>query len=673
MGRFDTIKTTIDANIKENGSQEITGQKMNSVLTEMVNATDAELTELESDVNIFSGIYSQYGNLGDLSKTENGVAFSALYGAIKSIKLYGFEKGKKYAPFVIWREYNNNISFRIKEYDGGSWNYAINWQGAIADFNPSNNDLVSLTIFENDKVVEVTLDLRDIPSGFAGTLFSENPILVFSEDVFAEISYQYNEELHPKVIARGDFSDFKHKGFVRATTGILEDGGYYTTGFIRVFHGQIIRLYASASYSVAKIAAYQSDNEESYLINSSVRGSEVTGVIEWIVPIGVNYIRFSTSTPFVDSFYCIYNNSTSTIDAIIGKGFDEKQLNIIGGFLDKSDGKFSTHADFNSSDYIEVIPGTQYKCLFNASNNAAITFYDIDKSYINEFWQSNGKNEEEFVVPQGAVYMRLCNRQAQLASPHWVRVESYKSLLDISNFISNTNFDKKEPLKLFPMAKLPCLSFNFDDAPIADEQIVSLFEKYHLTCGFAIITDSSFKPEIYKGFQDKGFCILNHSVNGTIFTTGNYTYDSALNAIMAAKNDIENNGMICNGWVSPSSTMAADFLPILKMAHCYAFTSATTSATSNGREQDRCQLHRYSIESNNLEAIKSYIDSCIANDQIITLYGHAANMKDSANAQDIVFNLAHIESIIQYVIEKRNQGKLFIGNTDECVKYFFDL
>ena len=49
MGRFDTIKTTIDANIKENGSQEITGQKMNAILTEMVNATDAELTELESD------------------------------------------------------------------------------------------------------------------------------------------------------------------------------------------------------------------------------------------------------------------------------------------------------------------------------------------------------------------------------------------------------------------------------------------------------------------------------------------------------------------------------------------------------------------------------------------------------------------------------------------------
>lgn len=53
MGRFDTIKTTIDANIKENGSQEITGQKMNSILTEIVNATDAELTELESELGFY--------------------------------------------------------------------------------------------------------------------------------------------------------------------------------------------------------------------------------------------------------------------------------------------------------------------------------------------------------------------------------------------------------------------------------------------------------------------------------------------------------------------------------------------------------------------------------------------------------------------------------------------
>lgn len=50
MGRFDAIKTSINANIKENGKQEITGQKINSVLIEMVDATDKQFTGLELKV-----------------------------------------------------------------------------------------------------------------------------------------------------------------------------------------------------------------------------------------------------------------------------------------------------------------------------------------------------------------------------------------------------------------------------------------------------------------------------------------------------------------------------------------------------------------------------------------------------------------------------------------------
>ena len=49
MGRFDTTKATIDANIKQNGNQEITGSILNSVMTEMVDATDAQLSKLEQE------------------------------------------------------------------------------------------------------------------------------------------------------------------------------------------------------------------------------------------------------------------------------------------------------------------------------------------------------------------------------------------------------------------------------------------------------------------------------------------------------------------------------------------------------------------------------------------------------------------------------------------------
>lgn len=50
MGRFDTTKSMINANVKTNGKQEITGQVMNNVLTQMVEDTDSQLTDLESEI-----------------------------------------------------------------------------------------------------------------------------------------------------------------------------------------------------------------------------------------------------------------------------------------------------------------------------------------------------------------------------------------------------------------------------------------------------------------------------------------------------------------------------------------------------------------------------------------------------------------------------------------------
>lgn len=50
MARFDSIKQTIDSNIKSNGNQEITGQKLNAVLNGMMTSVDAALTDVENTI-----------------------------------------------------------------------------------------------------------------------------------------------------------------------------------------------------------------------------------------------------------------------------------------------------------------------------------------------------------------------------------------------------------------------------------------------------------------------------------------------------------------------------------------------------------------------------------------------------------------------------------------------
>lgn len=128
MGRFDTIKTTIDANIKENGSQEITGQKMNSILTEMVNATDAELTELSWEK----------GSIGSNGEVDESGFFRSTYIPCKV--------GDVITAYIFRvRKYDENL-----KYIGEEMSTSTGW------------DLLNHTISdENCKFVRITI--RDYP------------------------------------------------------------------------------------------------------------------------------------------------------------------------------------------------------------------------------------------------------------------------------------------------------------------------------------------------------------------------------------------------------------------------------------------------------------------------------------------------------------------------------
>jgi hypothetical protein len=62
------LKGIIDATITTNGRQEITGASLNEVLTQMVDATDAELTELSQETELLKGA------VGGERDTDRGLA-----------------------------------------------------------------------------------------------------------------------------------------------------------------------------------------------------------------------------------------------------------------------------------------------------------------------------------------------------------------------------------------------------------------------------------------------------------------------------------------------------------------------------------------------------------------------------------------------------------------------
>lgn len=74
MADFNTIKTTIDANINTNGNQAITGAVMNTVLKQMVDSTEEQLTESSSKVgmNIIHTISGKYITTGGSIVASSG-------------------------------------------------------------------------------------------------------------------------------------------------------------------------------------------------------------------------------------------------------------------------------------------------------------------------------------------------------------------------------------------------------------------------------------------------------------------------------------------------------------------------------------------------------------------------------------------------------------------------
>lgn len=323
----------------------------------------------------------------------------------------------------------------------------------------------------------------------------------------------------------------------------------------------------------------------------------------------------------------------------------------------------------------------------NTNGNVRITKYDEESSsWVVEFIYTGVLSEN--VGKDGNVYIKMGKDS-----------KSCELLIDLTNIPSGVNpqlnpvnttpefifseicynYDKnyhrpQKNIRLFPQTKLPCLSFSFDDINVNDRQIVELFDKYGVTCGFGYVADYlklETSSDEYLEYQKKGYSILNHSVDGLAFNNTNYTYETALATIMEAKNILEKNGFIVNGFVAPSSQIEESFLPMLKLSHAYAYTSAATQSTQNGRQQDTCQLHRYAIQSHTLAEIKAFVDDCIEHDQITTFYGHSADFGKTFNEEE--WNIEKVEAILNYVIQKRDQGVLWLGNTDECVKYFFDL
>ena len=490
-------------------------------------------------------------------------------------------------------------------------------------------------------------------------------------------------------------------GYIRATDGVLvsQNNLYYASDYIKVEPGKEYVCVMSGSSSTG-MACYSDTNEESF-ISTLIKGEGKIKAYRFVAPSNTNYVR----TTFNDSYADIINFSFFRILEIPPKSFENNGvfewydiniepttlLNIFAGqarYKIYSAFKVAKFINFDETEKIVKInvvwntKGDTFQVrLAKYQEGSWVQTYTLsyDYSIVNPTKKGlisliynipNTNKRIEFNIDTSLIK----NTGGNVFSPLTEDPEYIFSKTCFINEIQNIETYVPKTIRLFPNTKLPAISFQFDDIVGNDVMVHDLFIEKGLTCGFAFIASSSkllqYK-ERYLGWQKEGFNIYNHSTNGNTFNTSNYTYDTALATIAEAKGKLEKAGFVVNGWVSPNSSLDASFLPIIKKFHAYGATFQ--DKYKNGRESNPCQLIRYSLESHTLEEIKAEINRSIENNEILIFYGHSFNFNSEKPVKGGIWDINKLKDVLEYSMEKRNKGLCYLGNTDDCIKYYFDL
>lgn len=493
--------------------------------------------------------------------------------------------------------------------------------------------------------------------------------------------------------------------------GNLGSGGYLMSDFIKVNENDCIDAYCIGSQNVSIIAVY--DSNKNFL--RGIAGENKLQTYTATINHNESYVRCVCSETQAENSNIIIRKKSNQLkflhvaskteleevkSSISNKiDYTEKHSDILFNlpvtdrwFVDNSDGIGRTLDSFYSilnvpcSDYANIRLWSISDVASNFLMSRSIAFYDSSDNFISGVHYSSDLSVNGFVVPADATKLSITFSKnnfeigkhilsTQKTDDKVSKVIDRDAVLEYRQIIDVPVIENNQiPYKMKRNFDLPCFSFIFDDNSDNDDDIVKLFDKYGIRCGFAFISSDdniSLKGTKYLEYQNKGYNIINHSINGTPFVDENFTYDSALQAISKSISNAEKCGFIINGFAAPSSVMSNSLLPIIRQFHSYA---CLYTNEANDKNTDVCKLSRTSLHGNSLDNLKTLIDSTIERNEFIIFYSHSAdfgNTFEAANNEE--WNISKLEEVVKYLINKRNSGKCIINTPDFCMKQYYHL
>jgi hypothetical protein len=381
------------------------------------------------------------------------------------------------------------------------------------------------------------------------------------------------------------------------------------------------------------------------------------GIKKCIITFNSAYIDKIDGSQIVDNINAnpllIFSKNCYVENGLWYKEFGKVSFPIMG-FVSSKNNEFVNQAGYHTSDFIEVKKwNIILSYLYGSVNVYAISLYDENKNFIKGFLPSS-------TIPQvmGTNYYIVKDDNVKFA-----RATASDTVLDLSyliisdrmpievfNFVKNdgNNLTKNYLLK----KERHSVNFSFDDGHTNDTLIKSVFDKKEIKCGFAPIAANN----RYIEYNKEGFEILAHGTT----PLNNATEEQAKTAFIKGKSVVERMGIICNGWVTPSSQLKEDLHPLVYDYFNYGFTTYK-GKTIKGQVQTQ-NLKSYDLWRISLATLKdnlTIIDEAVSLNGVVSVYAHGFEIDNLWTIQDLENVIDYIKARTEILIPYESYIKLY--------------
>ena len=177
-------------------------------------------------------------------------------------------------------------------------------------------------------------------------------------------------------------------GYINNSGSLVYGASFVTTGYIKAEHKIALSGHiAGVSSNLYQINAY--DINQAYLGGILAGQATFDDMQVFNLPVGAKYIRITKSINSTRSFdvYCVNDiDYSSEANYVYSSNIFNVEKSIKGYYVNYSSGELVSNANYNASDKIRIVPGTEYYI----SNFEQMAFYDVNEIYIGGIHYNNG-------------------------------------------------------------------------------------------------------------------------------------------------------------------------------------------------------------------------------------------------------------------------------------------